>query len=70
MKTFDQINDLTAFAMGDHFECDEQVTDYFTTATMTHCFGRWECHPSSQEELDTMAALVIENRWHMIGGGS
>jgi hypothetical protein len=76
--TFTKINDTTGFATGDEFTSDEQVREYFTIESMRDMFGGvWhddDNQPArgddngtihvSQNTLDTMAATVIENRWH------
>ena len=63
MKTFDHINDATGFANGDKWMTDEQIYDYFTTENMRRMFR--DQATLTQDELDEMAAAVIENRWHM-----
>jgi hypothetical protein len=63
MKTFDQINDATGFANGDKWMTDEQIYGYFTTENMRRMFR--DQATLTQDELDEMAEVVIENRWHM-----
>ena len=61
LYTFQHIDDLTGFANGEGFESDEQARSYFTVDNMRFMFG--ECS-LTQLQLDTMARVVIKNRWH------
>jgi len=61
-NNFDKINQKTGFANGDLFENEQEVRNYFTTENMLVMFN--ECD-FSQEELNSMRAIVIENKWHM-----
>lgn len=58
-----EISAYTAFDSGERFESDAQVREYFTVANIRAMFGADA--DADQDTLDTMAAAVIENRWHM-----
>lgn len=60
----DDISKLTAFDHGDLFEDEDDVLRYFTVVSMNAMFGR-DGHDLTEEALDRMARIVIENRWHM-----
>lgn len=67
MLTENYINEQTAFAMGEEFENEQQVREYFTVDNMLHMFGRISDSAAlwSQDDLDAMADAVTANRWHM-----
>ena len=60
---FDKINEETGFANGDLFNDENEVREYFTIESMKYQFGG--SYEFKQTELDEMAELVIENKWHM-----
>ena len=63
MYDFNQIDCITGFARGEKFCSEEEVRAYFTVESQEERFPG-EDNPS-QEELDQMATIVIENRWWM-----
>lgn len=56
-----RINDETGFAAGDQWASEKEVRNYFRLET----FGQmgWETE-LTQDELDSMADFVVENRLH------
>lgn len=64
MYSEQQISELTAFDKGDEFESEDQVRKYFTVENVKSMFPNDETSVS-QDQLDEMADLVIENGWHM-----
>lgn len=66
--TFTEINDITGFANGEKFTSDEQVREYFTQQNIREMIGSTyddEGTMPTQDALNEMAQLVVENRWHM-----
>ena len=61
--TYREISDLTGFANGERFRNDAEVKDYFRAEVINDIFP--DDKPIEQAALDTMAAAVIENGWHM-----
>lgn len=59
------MSDKTGFNFGEKFANADEVRAYFTTESLAGCFGGDPAELPTQEELDEMAADVIENRWHM-----
>jgi len=65
-ETRQKISDDTGFDNGDMFEGADDVRRYFTVKNMQEIFGRlYDENLQDQEDLDKMAATVIENKWHM-----
>lgn len=62
--TFDNINDFTGFAMGDPFESEEEVWNYFLSFNEEHP-GLYDT-PLPEWALVQMAREVIAHRWHML----
>ena len=60
----DYINKKTGFADGDLFQTRSEVRKYFSVENMEYLFGTDS--EISQEELDEMAELVIQKKWHMV----
>lgn len=58
-----RISEATGFDAGDRFEDEAQVREYFTVAAW-ESMNDEKC-PFTQDDLDAMAAAVIEHRWHM-----
>lgn len=61
-ETFAGINDSTGFANGDKFQDEEEVHRYFSVWSMKEMFNN--DINLTQPELDEMAEVVIENKWH------
>jgi len=62
--TREYIEGQTGFTEGDRFKDEEEVRGFFTVDNMEEI---WDDTMFTQEELDEMATLVIENQWHMEG---
>lgn len=62
---FGEINDYTGFANGELFESKEEIRKYFTRENMINCIDLPLSELPSQDDLDEMADMVIEYRWHM-----
>ena len=60
---FDYINEKTGFVDRDPFHSGSEVRNYFTVKNMTYMFG--DDFELSQQELDEMAELVIQKKWHV-----
>jgi len=64
--TMTEINDRTGFANGTKFIDADDVRAYFRREVMEGCFGGTDYSDlPTQDELDDMAEVVIENHWHM-----
>jgi hypothetical protein len=61
--TFNQINDLTAFADAMTFKSESQLRNYFTLETLAYMFQR-NVDDIDQSVLDEMAEIVLANKWH------
>lgn len=59
----DYVSECTGFDLGDQFESEAQVREYFRVEEIE---GKYDdgC-PYTQEALDLMADAVIEHGWHM-----
>lgn len=75
MYTETEINDITGFENGDRFENNDQVREYFTADNIASMFSDLFTHDVgvitrdgktvlTHADLEEMARLVIENRWH------
>ena len=62
MLTRQYISEATAFDAGEEFTDADDVRAYFTRENLMRMFD--EC-PYSDAELEDMASVVIDNRWHM-----
>ena len=60
---FDYINEKTGFAERDPFQSGSEVRAYFTLKNMAFMFG--DDYELTQPELDEMAELVIQKKWHI-----
>ncbi len=61
--TYEQINDVTAFADGEPFDSEAAVRKYFTVANMEAMFS--PVFSYGQDTLDAMAGEVLKHRWNM-----
>ena len=57
-----EISDGTGFDHGIKFTNEQEVRDYFTVENMKDMFSGDSAY--TQDKLDEMAELVIDNRWH------
>lgn len=62
----EEISDRTAFDVGEKFESEQQVRDYFRLNELQGIFGDEWAENITQEQLDEWADDVIEHRWHMV----
>jgi len=61
---FEYINEKTGFAEREPFHSGSEVKKYFTLENMRYLFG--EDYEITQQELDEMAELVIQKKWHVV----
>jgi len=59
------ISERTGFDKETKFADAEEVRDYFQLAVLRECYNGPVDDLPSDEELQVMAEIVIENRWHM-----
>lgn len=60
-RTLQAISEATAFDNGERFTSVEQLREYFSVDEQARMFGACAY---TQDELDAMAAIVLDNRWH------
>lgn len=65
-RRYKEIHDRTGFDLGELFETEEQVREYFSVGVLEECLGEEDGWTApDQATLDGMAEDVIEHGWHM-----
>ena len=63
-----EISEITGFDMGEKFDTEAEVREYFTISNMLNMNPDFADDYWTQDDLDAMAESVIENHWHMNKG--